>query len=72
MPAATVISADSEATAPALLLFNADWALSPLLRRYWSFGYRAEDLAAMFDAVPPALRFLLCRATAAAQQLEES
>jgi hypothetical protein len=55
---------------PEKLISNADWALSLPLRRFWSFGCRAKDLVAMFNAVPPALRALLCRAAAAAQRLE--
>jgi hypothetical protein len=70
LPAPSKILTTADAALPAPKVFNADWALSPLLRRCWSFGYRAEDLVAVFDAVPPVLRALLCRATAAAQHLD--
>ena len=56
------LNADAAAPPEAFLVLRADWALAPLLRRYWALGFRAEDLTAVFDAVPPALRAALCRA----------
>ena len=49
--------------------FPARWARGPLLH-LWALGYRLDELAGLFDSLPPALLDPLCRALAAIDSLD--